>query len=255
MEGNNTRAPNKPFASWGGRSGLPVHYLRRSPIISGRNLGPHSLSVATFWQSVGHIMNRTKTAIVLPLLLLGTASIKSADENMIVLVGRHLSAVEITPEEFCPEDDCISFYGVIDGIYEVKQVIRGTFDADTVSFRQYWHYGLPSYYRHQFALLFLEKTEDGIVGLKHSGIHVQQTRKGDFYWCPEPKIASEWEALLIPVNFAPPVEIDLRYLNQREIDTILASPFYERSRSVARCVGGVPLGLIADQTLEHYGRK
>lgn len=210
-------------------------------------------------------MARGNLSAIFLLLLLVAISQIYAGKEAIVLVGEHLSAEKVPFEESCPELDCYVLDGAFDGQYKVRQVVRGTFNGDIVSFRQQFQYGLPYFYRTKFALLFLHRSENGIEGMWPDGdgpvlgwlggIDVQKTRKGKFYWCPPPDVASEWVHHLVSVHFDPEVEIDIRHLNQPAIDAIVTTPFYIKRRNVAKCVGGVPLDVIVDQALEANGRK
>ncbi len=171
------------------------------------------------------------------ILCSSTLAVSDDSESATVFVGRHLSYADVpnVQEVACPEDDCIIMDALFEASYGVEQVLRGQLDKGVINFRQFDHYGTPSFFHHEYALIFLANRDDGYYGWKYASIPVQKDKKGDFYFCPPIDDPNEFADVTVPVKLDPPLEVRLDYLTERRIKYFTSTNTYIRKGNSARC--------------------
>lgn len=169
------------------------------------------------------------------------ASGDAAVPNLVAFVGEKISVEQFEPEG-C--ENCIRMDGAFRARYRVLQVVYGTLPLEEVTFVAYDHYGTPMFSKHEHALLFISKGDDGgFYHQKYQYFPVYRTTDGRWFGCgspyqDEPEVHRHMTVHAEDVEFAKPVHFSLKGLKDHEVKERYPAEFFTYARDRAYCNKG-----------------
>jgi hypothetical protein len=82
--------------------------------------------------------------------------------------------------------------------YRIIQLVYGNYEADTITFEAYDHYGLPSFLQYKHVLLFVSKYEDTFYHVKYQYFDLYKTSDGR--WASPRREALYYGDSLVPAR-------------------------------------------------------
>jgi len=156
------------------------------------------------------------------------ASQYSEDSQVIAFVGRKNFIRE--DENYPPthdneaEDIIIYMDGRYEARYEILNLISGVYNAPTLDFHAYDHYGMPRFSKFETVLIFVNDGPGGKVHSKYNFYVVHRTTDGDWAACGDAHVQydseekDEFKEPLESISFLEPVRVNVPSLKGKVSD-------------------------------------
>jgi len=143
------------------------------------------------------------------------ASTSGTEENVLAFVGKKTFVRK--DESWPPQDpDVIYMDSRYQARYKIGQLVAGEYDAETIDFHAYDHYGMPRFSRPKNVLIFVHDGPNTRWHSKYNFYEVHRTSDGDWAACGNAYVQNdpdeEQKEPLEAISFLYPVEVNVSSL-------------------------------------------
>lgn len=167
--------------------------------------------------------------------------IKCEEKNpqLYVFIGEKINVSYAKRKYYC---NIISMDSQYDAEYKILENVYGNYENEIIKFSTYDHYGKPAFGEFRNVLLYVRKYCDKLIHIKYQFADVYKTKNNR--WAT-PYQSDDYNRIkdkdkFVPevINFAEPVEYDIKGASQEYIERRFPKPYYEIKDDKAVAVYG-----------------
>ena len=167
--------------------------------------------------------------------------IKCEEKNpeLFVFIAEKINVNYAKRKYYC---NIISMDSKFDAQYKILENVYGNYENDTIKFSAYDHYGTPAFSEYKNVLLYVGKYCDELFHIKYQFADVYKTKNNRWatpYQSDDYKRIKDKEKYIPEIiDFAEPVEYDIKGASQEYIERRFPKPYYEIKNDKAIAVYG-----------------
>ena len=165
---------------------------------------------------------------------------KQEKHQLYVFVGEK---IEVSPAEFEVEEGSFCLDYAFIAKYRILECIYGKFEADTIDFIAYDHYGTPNFSNYQYVLLYVVDYKGKYIHSKYQYSSLFKAKDGRWagpYSHLDYLHAFNKDTKIKPeiIEFKQEAAIDLSVLKKEHMDYYFPSPYYKIKNNKAFVIYG-----------------